>query len=213
MATLTVVGRAQVSVPPDEASVAITVEAVRPGANDALADVAERARRVVALLDDLDVGPASRTTTGVMVSEAGEHVDGTWQHRGYRASERLTVRLDDAAKVGQLLGEAVERAEAQVDGPWWRVSLTNPGRAEALGAAADDARTRAEALAEGLGMRLGALVEAVESGAITPEPRLAPGVRALAAADVPVEAGEATVDASVSVKFQLERESWPRPES
>jgi uncharacterized protein YggE len=205
MATLTVVGRAQVSVPPDEASVAITVEAVREGANDALADVAKRARTVIALLDDLGVGPAARTTTGVMVSEAGEHVDGTWQHRGYRASERLTVRLEDAEKIGQLLGVAVERAEAQIDGPWWRVSATNPGRAEALGAAAADARTRAEALAAGLGMRLGALVEAVEAGAITPEPRFTPGVRAMAAADVPIEAGEATVDGSVSVKFQLER--------
>ena len=206
MATLTVVGRAHVSVPPDEASVAISVESVRPGASEALDDVAERARTVIALLDELGVGPPARTTTGVMVSEAGEHVDGTWQHRGYRASERLTVRLDDAEKVGRLLGEAVERAESRIDGPWWRVSPTNPGRAEALGAAAGDARRRAEALAAGLGMRLGALVEAVEAGATIPEPRFTPGLQAMAVADVPVEPGEATVEASVSVKFQLERQ-------
>jgi uncharacterized protein len=206
MATLTVLGRAQVSVPPDEASVAVTVESVRPGANEALADVAERARTVIALLDELGAGPAARTSTGVMVSEAGEHVDGTWQHRGYRASERLTVRIDDAEKIGRLLGAAVERAEARIDGPWWRVSPTNSGRAEALEAAAADARRRAEALAAGLGMRLGALVEAVEAGAASPGPRFTPGLQAMAVADVPVEAGEATVEASVSVKFQLERE-------
>ncbi len=173
MATLTVVGRAQVSVPPDEASLGLTVEAVRPSAPEALADVAERARALIGLFGELGVEPAARTTTGVSVSEAGEHRDGTWQHRGYRASERLTVTVGAAETIGRLLAEGVERAGARVDGPWWTVSVSNPARGEALQAAAGDARARAEALAAGLGVRLGALVEAVEGGARAqpPEPR------------------------------------------
>ncbi len=203
MASLTVVGRAQVSTPPDEGSLALTVESVRPAASEALAEVGERARTLLALLDELGIGPAARTTTGVSVSEAGEHRDGIWQHRGYRASERLTVTTGDAATVGRLLGEAVEQAGARVEGPWWTVSPGNPARADALRAAAGDARTRAEALAAGLGMRLGALVEAVETGAHRPEPR-GMAMKAMAA-DVPIEAGEATVAASLSVTYQVEQ--------
>jgi uncharacterized protein YggE len=201
MATLTVLGRAEVSVPPDEASLALSVESVRSTAAEALADVAGRMRSLLGLLDELGVGSAARTTSGVSVSEAGEHRDGTWQHRGYRASERLTVSVGDAETVGRLLGEAVQRADARAEGPWWAVSSSNPARAGAIRAAAGDARVRAEALASGLGVRLGALVEAVEGGATRPEPRAA--MKAMAV-DVPVEAGEARVAASVSVTFQVE---------
>ena len=171
MATLTVVGRSSVSTPPDEASLVLTVESVRPAAGEALSDVAERARTLVALLDELGVGAAARTTTGVSVGEAGEHRDGVWQHRGYRANERLTVTVGEAATVARVLADAVERAGAAVEGPWWSVSAAHPARADALRAAAGDARVRAEALAAGLGMRLGALVEAVETDAQRPVPR------------------------------------------
>lgn len=203
MATVTVIGRGEVSTPPDEASVAITVDAVRSTAAEAVADVAERARALLGVLDELGIGTADRQTAGVSVAEEGEHRDGTWQHRGYRASERLRVRLRDAETVGRLLGAAVERVGAKVDGPWWSVSVANAARAEALVRAAADARARAEALAGELGGRVGALVEAVESGALRPEPRMH-ALRLAAAEALPVEAGETTIAASVSVTFQVE---------
>ena len=65
-------------------------------------------------------------------------------------------------------------------------------------------RTKAEALAAGLGVRVGALVEAVEAGAERPEPKGGRRFAALAA-DVPIEAGEAVVVCSVSVTFQAEQ--------
>jgi uncharacterized protein YggE len=206
MATLTVVGRAEVSVPPDEAALMLVVDAVSSTASEALAAVAERTASVIALLDQQGVGAASRTTTGLSVSEEGGHdAEGRRQHRGYRASERLTVRVADAETVGRLVGEAVERANAQVQGPWWRVSSANPARLEALRAAGEDARSRADALAAGVGVRVGAVTEAVEGVAGRPEPR--PGVARAAtfAAAVPVEAGEATIESTVSVTFQVEQ--------
>jgi uncharacterized protein YggE len=202
MATVTVVGRGSVSTPPDEASLSLTVEAVRPTASDALSDVADRTRTLLALVDELGLGPASRTTTGVSVGEDGDYRDGVWQRRGYRASERLTVRAGDAATIAHVLGEAVERADASVEGPWWSVSAGHPARADALRVAAEDARVRAEALAAGLGTRLGALVEALETEARRPEPR---GRATLAmTTDVPVERGETAVTAALSVTYQVD---------
>jgi hypothetical protein len=208
MATLTVVGRAEVSVPPDEASLALAVDAVSPTASEALADVAERTKSLIALLEERGVGAASRTTSGVSEREEGGHdADGRWQHRGYRASERLKVRVNDAETLGRLVGEAIERANAHVEGPWWSVSTANPARRQVPRAAGEDARTRADALAAGLGVRVGALAEAVESGGARPEPRPGVGVARAAtfAGAVPVEPGEATVEATVSVTFQVEQ--------
>ena len=205
MATIRVTGRAQVSVPPDEATLTLRVEAVAATPTEALAEVAERARTLFALLDELDVPLAKRSTRGVSVAEAGEHdPQGRWQHRGYRALEQLSVTVGDAETVGTLLGEAVARARAHVEGPFWTVAAGNPARNEALRLAAEDARRRAEAAAEGLGVRLGALVEAVEGEAAHPIPRT---FGPLAVADgPPIEAGEATIASAVTATFQVEAE-------
>jgi uncharacterized protein YggE len=206
MATIKVTGRAQVFVPPDEATVALSVEAVAPLPTEALEEVATRARELIALLDELGIPAAKRVTSGIAVAEAGEHdAQGRWQHRGYRASERLTVAVSEPETIGELLGEAVARAQARVQGPWWAVALDNPARDQVLQAAAEDARRRAEALARGLDVRVGALVDALEvewfpttyaRGALEFAPAGAPP---------PVEAGESAISAAVTVSFQVER--------
>jgi uncharacterized protein len=204
MATIKVTGRAQVSVPPDDATLALSVDAVAPTPTEALEEVGARARTLIALLDELDIPAADRTTSGLAVVEAGEHDNqGRWQHRGYRASERLTVSVSDLETIGTLLGEAVARAQTRVHGPWWAVAPDNPARHEALRAAAEDARRRAEVLAEGLGVRVGAVVDAVE-GFSTPYERggldFAP-----VSAPPPIEAGETAITTAVTVSFQVEQ--------
>lgn len=59
-------------------------------------------------------------------------------------------------------------------------------------------------LAAGLEARVGALADAVELGTQRPEPR-GSAMRVIAA-DVPIEAGEATVTAGLSVTYQVEQE-------
>jgi uncharacterized protein YggE len=201
MATLTVNGYGEVSVPPDEASVALSLEAVDTTPREAMAEVAERARALIGLLDDLEIPPAKRSTTGVVVSEAGEHDNqGRWQHRGFRAAERLTVAAGPEA-LGELIGAAVDRAGARVEGPRWLVAADNPARKEALQAAAANARERAEVVAAGLGVRVGAVAEAKEEAAVSPTPRT---FATLADAGPPVEAGELSVACTLSVTFQVE---------
>jgi uncharacterized protein len=145
MATITVSGYGEVSVPPDEATLTFGVESVAAAPRDAMSEVAESARKLVELLDELEIPPAKRATTGVQLSEAGEHdQQGRWQHRGFRAVERLTVAVGPEV-LGELIGAAVDRAGARVEGPYWRVATDNPARKDALRAAAANARERAEA--------------------------------------------------------------------
>jgi uncharacterized protein YggE len=202
MATITVSGYGEVSVPPDEATLTLGFEAVAATPRGAMTEVAESARKLVELLDELEIPSGKRTTTGVQLSEAGEHdQQGRWQHRGFRAVERFTLAAGPEL-LGVLIGAAVDRAGARVEGPYWRVATDNPARKEALRAAAANARERAEAVADELGVKVGAVVEAKEDAAFHPMPRQ----RSLAAVAeaVPIEAGEATIACNLSVTFQVE---------
>ena len=208
MATITVRGTGTAYGTPDEATIRLGVESLRPTAAEALADVAERTTTLVTLCRELGLGEGDVTTTGVSVREHGEHdKDGRWQHRGYRASNRVSARVREVAAIGPLLTGAVDRVGAAVDGPHWRLLPAHEAHAEASRAAARDARVRAEALADALGGRLGAVVSARDSRIEPPTPRpMRMEAMAMASDSMPVEAGELTVVAMVDVEFQLEQE-------
>ena len=67
----------------------------------------------------------------------------------------------------------------------------------------DDARARAEAIAEKAGLTLGAPVAIVEGGGGMPAPYYERGVAEAAAADVAVEPGTQDVGASLTVTFAI----------
>jgi len=208
MATITVRGTGTAYGTPDEATLGLAVESVRPTAAEALADVAERTTALMTLCHEVGVGEGAVTTTGVGVREHGEHDrDGRWQHRGYNATNRVTARVRDVTAIGTLLTSAVDRAGAAVDGPYWRLLPDNPAHADASRAAAHDAQARAEALAAALGGRLGAVVAVRDSRIEPPSPRPVARMEAMAMASesMPVEAGELTVVAQVDVEFNLEQ--------
>ncbi|MGH3082673.1 MAG: SIMPL domain-containing protein, partial [Gaiellaceae bacterium] len=109
--------------------------------------------------------------------------------------------------VGELIAGAVDRG-AQVSGPAWTIARENPVRVEACKEAALDARRRAGAYADALGVRVGALVSIRDPGTgIRPPPRpmRMAAMDTAAVEALPVEAGEQLVTAAVEVEFQLEQ--------
>jgi len=204
MATITVRGRGTASAQPDEVTVGLTVEALRPSAAEAFAEATRLAEAVVALCDELGISPGARSTSRVSLAEHGEHTSDGWQHRGFRATSRLAVRLDDGERASKLVSAAAAQ-EARIDGPAWRVAYDNTGHAEARRRAARDARAKAEEYAEALGGRLGALVSVAEpgSGPSTPQPRTYAVHQDISG--MPLEAGEHELVAEIDVTFQLEQ--------
>lgn len=204
--TVVVRGHAVVPGEPDEVHLALSVTAVESRADAALAEAARLSEELFSLLSELDVPRQSRSTAGVSVQEEWERREGELIHRGYRASNRIVVRLEAFDTIGRLMNAAVARAKARVEGPWWRIRLENPARVEACRQAVSDARRKAEAYATALGMRLGAVVSVIEPG--TDQPRSeAPRPRMMAAGaapEVPVEPGQLDVPATVDVTFALE---------
>jgi uncharacterized protein YggE len=207
MGTLGVRGQAVVPGRPDEVELGFTLTAVEQKPEDALSAVASRSQVLSGLLDETGVPAAMRSTTGVSVAEELEYRDGRSVHRGYRATERVRVRLSDASVVGSLMREAVGRAAASVDGPRWRLLRSNPAFAEACAEAARDARRRADAYALALGYRVGAVERATEPTVRIEPPQPAMRLMALEAAPDPelsIEAGDLDVTAAIEVVFLLE---------
>ena len=202
-------GHAVVPGEPDEVHLALSVTAVESRADAALTEAARLSEELQALLTEMDVPRASRTTAGVSVQEEWERREGELIQRGYRASNRIVVRLEAFDKVGRLMNAAVGRAKARIEGPWWRIRLENPARTEACRQAVADARRKAEAYATALGMRLGAVVSVVEPGTDQQPrgdaaPMRARTLTAAAAPEVSIEPGQLDVPATVDVTFALE---------
>jgi uncharacterized protein len=209
-ATITVHGLASVPATPDEAVLAFELKALRPASEEAYADVAERSRRFDELCESLGLDRSARFTQGVSVREEREHDGGEWRHRGYLASNRVLIRLGDPQLVARLLKNAIESVQAHVAGPWWQVARTNPARAEACRLAAAEARRKAEAYAEALGARLGAIVEVREPESRGYEflemgrPLSFGAIDAGGEPEIPLHAGNLDVSAVVDVTFALE---------
>ena len=92
------------------------------------------------------------------------------------------VELVGLDALGPLMAGLVE-AGAAVTGPEWTLAPTNPAHAEARRAAAEDARLRATAYAEALGLELGPVAWVSEPG-LRPDVPAGGGARS-AGADSP----------------------------
>jgi uncharacterized protein YggE len=108
-----------------------------------------------------------------------------------------------------LIKQAVARTSAQVEGPWWQATPENPARLEACTRAASIARAKAEAYAEALGVRLGALTE-VSKPDFRSIPRIATSRDAFFgrlmddSQEIPIESCALEIRAIVDVTFRLE---------
>jgi uncharacterized protein len=210
---VTVTGEASVPARPDEVRIALRLRELRDTADEALTRVAERGERLRGLLDELGIEAGARTTSGVMVREEREYERNRWVSKGFAAESRTIVRLTDPTVLGRLITQATARAEALVDGPWWRILPENPARAEACRQAAQDARAKADAYARALGATLGSLAWIRESTGAeygpVPRPAFAMAARAMDGAeqqDMNVEPGEMDVAATVTVSFELQQQ-------
>jgi uncharacterized protein YggE len=204
MATIKVRGRGMVEAQPDEAVVTFEVVAVADGAADAFATAAKRAKALGEVLDDAAVDVARRSTVGIALHEHQDFDGGGQPRRMHRASTAVSVRFADPDSIPPLLAAAVERADAYVRGPLWRLSDTSAAEAEACRRAVADATSRAEAYAAALGAKLGP-VESVKD--VAPDGPVPAGLafRAVAVAEPPaLYPADLAVSALVDVVFALE---------
>ena len=162
---VTVRGEAQLEVPPDRATIAVTSAASGDTAERVRASLAEASVRLTALLADFAHAVVETSTDGLHVAPVFHRRTPT-KITGYTGTFATSVVVARFEALSPLVLAVAQLAGVQVDGPWWSLSHDHPAHRDARIAAIADARTRAADYAAAFDATLGALVSIsdVESG-------------------------------------------------
>lgn len=194
--TITVTGNGTLDATPDRASFGFGVTTSGLTAAEALSRNASQARAIIAALKRAGIGSADIQTT--QVSLWPQTANNGTRITGYQASDSVQVTAA-LGKAGALVDAAVRAGANNVDGPNLDTADKSELYNEALKRALGDARGKAQAIAAGAGLTLGALVKVQEGGNQAPMPLFA--ADRAAAASVPIEAGTQQIQASVTVTY------------
>jgi uncharacterized protein YggE len=121
---------------------------------------------------------------------------------GYRASNRVTVKLRDVSKLANVIDAMVGAGANDIGGISFRVSNASKLLDDAREQAIADARRKAEIYAKAAGVALGAPLSIAEENNVAPVPyrRMAAG---MAVAATPIAQGEETLQVTVSVSWAI----------
>lgn len=124
------------------------------------------------------------------------------QITGYRASNRVTVRIRDIARVASTIDTLVGAGANDIGGIDFVVTKASGLLDEARSRAIADARRKADIYAKAAGVTLGPAISITEDGASPPMPMQ---MRAAfkGGAGTPVSPGEETLQVSVQVSFEI----------
>jgi uncharacterized protein len=214
--SLTVAGRGEARVAPDEATVRLGVLAQEPTAAAAQQQVNRVAAAVLQAVRKLGVRPEQIQTSELSLSPvfapvrpqpqgaAGEAPQGP-RIVGYQASNVVSITLDKIDQVGAVADAALGAGANRLEGVGFGLRHDEAARQAALRDAVTQARSKAAALAAAMRVRLVEVLEVQEEGAVTAPPPRFEALRASALAGVgtPVSSGQMEVIAGVVVRYRI----------
>jgi len=207
--TLQVSGQAQVQVEADRTVISFAVETEAPSARTASQRNAEMMDSVHRALRGLDIPGLDLETYGYALSPEYRRPEpretNTMVIAGYRVANQIRVTFPGTDRAGEVLDTGIGSGANRVVNLVFQASDTREARLEALRRAVRAARGEAEAMAEAMGVSLGPALE-VRGGASgeTPRPMAMAYSRAEGAApSTPVEAGDQTVSANVTIIYRI----------
>jgi uncharacterized protein len=196
---ITVIGVGTITSVPDEASFTIGVQTQGSTAREALAANSEQMRRVIAAAKAAGVAKSDIKTQDVSVS-ANYANEGRID--GYSARNSVLVTIRNLSKAGPILDAASNAGANEVYGPMLSRSDEDDLQAKARRGAAENARKKAEALADAAGVQLGRVTALTEGSSGGPQPYYEGAMR-LAKTDAPIEPGTQDSQATVTVTFAI----------
>ena len=207
--TVVVRGEVNREVPPEIATVTVTLAARDRERQAVLTRLAERSAALGVVLEGYSAAIEKRETGGVYVypetKGPGERVV------GYRGGVTVQLTVTDFAVLGDLVLRLADQDQTSVSGPYWALRPDSPAYRTARHDAIGDALTRAREYAEALGSRVVRLVQLADSGlgdrGAAGGLGAQPGMRAMTAMDSAVslelEPRQQRVYASVEARCQI----------
>lgn len=203
---LSVSAQAEASRVPDVAALSTGVVTQAADANAALRANAEQMKRVMAAIRAAGIAEKDVQTSGIHVNPQYRYAENQPPTiTGYQASNTVSIKVRDVARLGEVLDGLVASGANQVSGPSFEIDQPEAVYDEARRAALEKARRRAEMYARSLDMRVRRIVSISEGGGFV---RPMPMLKAMAMdrqEASPVSPGETTLSASLDVVFELGR--------
>ena len=200
---ISVTGEASVSVAPDQAQIEGGVTSDAKTAREASEANNAAMGKVLLALKAAGVAEKDIQTSRLSLQpQYAANRSGPSPVTGYRASNRVTVRLHDVTRVAGTIDTLVGAGATDIGGINFSVSNASKLLDDAREQAVSDARRKAEIYARAAGVTLGAPRSISEEGAPGPMPfrKMAVG---MAASPAPVALGEETLQVTVNVSWAI----------
>jgi uncharacterized protein len=203
--TMTIEGKGQITVKPDQAKLTIGVVTENPQVQIAQQENAIISKRVIEALKQIGIEENAIKTSIYSVQPRYDYVDGRSILKGYEVEHQLEVTVKDLSKVGTVYDVAIKNGANRSGGV--QFSVTNPDAyyREALKRAVHNAREKAEGLAQTIGATLTTIpIKIVEL--VHQQERVFPAFSTHVAAATtqeapPIQTGEFTIIARVKVVY------------
>ena len=204
--TISVTGEASVSVPPDQAQIDGGVTSDAKTAREASDANNAAMGKVLLALKGAGIEEKDYQTSRLSLQPLNApNRTGPAPVVGYRASNRLSIKLRDIAKVASVIDTLVAAGANDIGNINFSVTQASKLLDEAREKAVADAKRKAEIYAKAAGVTLGAPLSIAEDGAPVPvfrEKRLAMAPMAVAP---PVAQGEETLSVTISVTWAIKQ--------
>ena len=204
--TIEVDGNGEARTSPDSAELSVAIETTGKTAEEA-------ANRNAALADKVTAALKSKLGDKGKISTGNYSLNPEYDQRpgrenptitGYTAQNSIIVETGAIDLVGALIDSAISAGANRIDYLNFTVKNNVKARIEAITIATRDATAQAEALASALGVKLGNVVRATTLAQARPLPMQGLPMAMAARVPTPIEPGEVTVSATVSLTFEIE---------
>ena len=213
VSVLTVRGQGEVRAAPDEATVRLGVSRQAERAREAQEQVNLVVQEIGSSLQRIGVKPEQIQTSELRLfpiySQQRPGSNAEPRVVAYRASNSISVRVNDLGSIGPVIDASLEAGSNQLEDVRFGLRQDLPFKTQALVRAVMEASVKAQAMAEALGVKLIRILEVQEGGSSIPiRPVRMEGLRASQVSEMgastPIAPGELTVTSSATIRYQIE---------
>lgn len=200
----------EVKVAPDMATITFGVLTEAPTAQEAMAQNATRMTQVATALRRAGLSERDIQTSGLNLQAQYDYQENQPPKlRGYQATNRVTVNINDLTKVGTTADAVVAAGVNQIDGISFGLKDPKTAEDQARRLAVQALQSKAQLYAEALGVQLGGIRSLNEGGGYTPQPPMPvfamARMQSAGADSTPVSAGELSVKIEITGVYDIGR--------
>lgn len=206
---VSVSGEGKVSAPPDVANISLGVSVLAPSVAEARTQAAASLTAMVDSMKRNGVADKDIQTSQLSIYPEYDYRDGNSVLRGFRVQNSVNAKIRDIDTTGKVVDEAVEAGgnNTQIQGISFTIDDPSELQEQARKAAVEDAKRKAEVLANAGGVSLGNPIS-ISEGALNVPPIYYDAGRAAADSaaplpETPIEPGELDVSISVTVVWAI----------